>query len=163
MTRRKEIVSSLVLMLFGAGFLIYDIKYPLDQLANPGPGIFPLIIGGVLFLLALWLLFQNLMTPESQHEKENPDKKIPSIEGFLEKIREEAKPLLMVAFFIVYLLLVQWAGFFVSTFLFIISISKIMGAKGWIRPLALSAGVNLFCFFLFVEWLKLSFPSGIFY
>jgi hypothetical protein len=36
-----------------------------------------------------------------------------------------------------------------------------MGAKGWAKPIALSAGVNLFCYFLFVAWIKLSFPRGI--
>ena len=37
MTIRKEIASSLVLFLFGVVFLLYDLKYPLDQWRNPGP------------------------------------------------------------------------------------------------------------------------------
>jgi putative tricarboxylic transport membrane protein len=163
MSNRKEIISSLVLLLFGAGFLIYDIKYPLDQLANPGPGVFPLLVGSVLFLLTVWQLFQSLLKSEPQHAKENQEKTPPSKKGFIQRIRDEAKPLIMVAFFIVYLLLVQWVGFFVPTVFFVIAVSKIMGAKGWVKPVALSAGVNIFCYLLFVEWLKLSFPSGIFY
>jgi hypothetical protein len=55
----------------------------------------------------------------------------------------------------------QWIGFFVSTFLLVILSSRLMQAKDWGRPIALSAGVSLFCYFLFEVWLKLSFPRGI--
>src|SRR3972149_10034298 len=44
---RKEIAGSLVLFLFGVVFLLYDLKYPLDQWANPGPAVFPLMVGTV--------------------------------------------------------------------------------------------------------------------
>ena len=60
MALRKEVVSSLALLLFGVVFLIYDMSYPLDQRANPGPGVFPLIVGTALVILAGWQLFQAL-------------------------------------------------------------------------------------------------------
>jgi hypothetical protein len=67
----------------------------------------------------------------------------------------------MIAVFIVYLLMVKWAGFFISNFLFVIISSKLIGAKDWARPIALSVAVSLFCYFLFEVWLKLSFPRGV--
>jgi len=160
MPSRKEIESSLVLLLFGAVFLLYDLKYPLDQWANPGPGVFPLIVGAALVILAAWLLAQDARKPKAQGTKENDEGAKKSLTPFLQGNRGEAKPLFMIAVFIVYLLMVRWVGFFISTFLFVIFSSKLMGTKGWRKPIALSAGINLFCYFLFVAWIKLSFPRG---
>ena len=41
------------------------------------------------------------------------------------------------------------------------SVTDQQEAKDWVRPIALSVGVCLFCYFLFVVWIKLSFPKGI--
>ena len=79
---------------------------------------------------------------------------------FLEN-QGEAKVLILTALMVSYLLMMQWIGFFVSTFLLVILSSRLMEAKGWVRPIALSAGVCLFCYFLFEVWIKLSFPRGI--
>ncbi len=157
---RKEIASSLVLFLFGAFFLLYDIKYPMDTWANPGPGVFPLMVGAVLVILAAWQLVQEIRKPNPQGAKENREGARKSITASLQRVRGETKPFFMIAVFVVYLLMVKWVGFFISNFLFVIISSKLIGAKGWGRPIALSAGVSLFCYFLFEVWLKLSFPRG---
>jgi hypothetical protein len=161
MASRKEIASSLVVFLFGVVFLLYDLKYPLDQWANPGPGVFPLVVGAVLVILAAWQLAQEVRKPKPQGTKANDEGTRKSITSFLQRNSIEAKPLFMIAVFVVYLLMVKWVGFFISNFLFVIISSKLMGAKGWGKPIALSAGVNLFCYFLFVAWIKLSFPRGV--
>jgi putative tricarboxylic transport membrane protein len=157
---RKEIASSLVLFLFGVVFLLYDLKYPLDQRENPGPGVFPLAVGAVLVILAAWQLVQEVRKPKPQGSRENDEGARKSITAFLQRSRGETKPLLLIAVFIVYLLMVKWVGFFISNFMFVIISSKLLGAKDWGRPIALSAGVSLFCYFLFEVWLKLSFPRG---
>jgi len=157
---RKEIASHLVLFLFGVVFLLYDIKYPMDTWANPGPGVFPLMVGAVLVILAAWQLAQEVRKPKPQGAKENHEGAEKSITPSLQRVRGETKPFFMIAVFVVYLLMVKWVGFFISNFLFVIVSSKLIGAKGWGRPIALSAGVSLFCYFLFAVWLKLSFPRG---
>ncbi len=158
---RKEITSSLVILFFGVGFLLYDLKYPLDQWANPGPGVFPLVIGAVVVVLTAWLLVQEVRKLKSQGAKEGDEGARQSITPLLQRSSAEAKPLFMIVVFIIYLLMVKWVGFFVSNFLFVILSSRLMGAKGWGKPIALSAGINLFCYFLFVAWIKLSFPRGV--
>ena len=161
MAIRKGIVSSLVLILFGVFFLLYDIKYPMDIWANPGPGIFPLMVGAVLVILAAWQLVRDIREPKPEEAKESHEGTGRSIGEFLQRYRVETKPLLMTAVFVAYLLMVEWVGFFISNFLFVIISSKLMGARDWGRPVALSAGVKLFCYFLFEVWLKLSFPRGV--
>jgi putative tricarboxylic transport membrane protein len=161
MAIRKAIASSLVLILFGVGFLLYDIKYPLDTWANPGPGVFPLMVGAVLVILAAWQLIQDFRKPKPPGAKKDHKGTTELITEFLPRKRGEAKPLFMIAVFIIYLLMVKWVGFFTSNFLFVIVSSRLMEASDWRRPILLSAGTNLFCYFLFEVWLKLSFPRGI--
>ncbi len=157
---RKEMASSIVLLLSGIGYLFYDLKYPLDTWANPGAGVFPLIAGGVLVILSVYQSVRVFRRRRGDGGGEALTGR--SVQSILESFQgDERKPLLMIAFFILYLLMVKWVGFFTSDFLFVIFCSKLIGAKGWGRPIALSAGVNLFCYFLFEVWLKLSFPQGV--
>ncbi len=161
MAARKEIASSLVLILFGAIFLFYDLKYPLDERANPGPGVFPLMVGAVLVILAGWQFIRAFRKAKGPDKEERSDREAQPAGEMVQENTGEAKVLFMIAVFIIYLLMVKWVGFFTSNFLFVITSSRLMGARSWKGPILLSAGIDLFCFLLFEVWLKLSFPRGI--
>lgn len=161
MTPRKEIVSSLVLILFGLTFLMYTTRYPLDNWESPGPAVFPLLSGGVLLLLAAWQLIRAFLDPKTTDREREKGSKFKAWKVFLHENQGEAKVLILTSLLILYILMMQWIGFFISTFLLMILSSRLMEAKGWIRPIVLSMAVGLFCYFLFEVWLKLSFPRGI--
>ena len=128
---------------------------------TPGQGVFPLMVGAVWVILAVWQLIQSLRrTQPSASEQENK-RDVQSQRESSRKREEETKVLFMIAVFMIYLVMVKWVGFFTSNFLFVIISSRLMGAKGWKRPITLSAGISLFCYLLFEVWLKLSFPRGI--
>jgi hypothetical protein len=161
MTPRKEIVSSIVLILFSLTFLMYTTRYPLDNWESPGPAVFPLLAGVVLLLLAAWQMIRALLAPKTQDGKGETGSKIKALKAFLHENRGEAKVLILTSLLVLYIPMMQWIGFFVSTFVLVILSSRLMEAKGWIRPIVLSVGVGLFCYSLFEIWLKLSFPRGI--
>jgi putative tricarboxylic transport membrane protein len=161
MTRRKEITSSLVLILFSLTFLVYTTRYPLDDWASPGPAVFPLLLGGVLLLLAVWQLTRALLTPRTPERGGEKGSNVKALKAFFHENQGEAKVLILTSLLVLYILMIQWIGFFVSTFLLIIFSSRLMEAKDWIKPILLSVGLGLFCYFLFEVWLKLSFPRGI--
>jgi cellulose synthase/poly-beta-1,6-N-acetylglucosamine synthase-like glycosyltransferase len=73
----------------------------------------------------------------------------------------DGKALRMIAVFMLYLLMMQWIGFFVSPLLFGVVTSRLTEAMGWAKPVVLSAGITLFCYLLFETWLRLPFPRGI--
>ncbi len=161
MTPRKEIVSSIVLILFSSTFLIYTTRYPLDGWESPGPAVFPLLSGGVLLLLAAWQLIRAFLAPRTPEGECEKGSRVKAFKSYLHENRGEAKVLILASLLVLYILMMQWIGFFVSTFLLVIVSSRLMEAKGWIKPLVLSVGVGLFCYSLFEVWLKLSFPRGI--
>jgi hypothetical protein len=164
MAIKKEIVSSAAVILFGVVFLVYNRQYPFDTLANPGPGVFPLIVGAVLVGLGAWQIVEDRMRPNPARDCEEKGLgsiSIRSLKGCLQKDNAERSVLLMVGTLVLYLLMVKWVGFFFSNFLFVIVAARLMGAMDLVKPLVLSAGVNVFCYVLFEVWLKLSFPRGI--
>lgn len=160
MITRKEIASSLLLLLFGAGYLAYNTKYSVDTWNNPGPGVFPLIVGGVFMILASYQLIQTLRKPKKEDDQNSAGLNIKTVKAFLQE-SAEAKPLILIMVFILYLLMVTWVGFFIPNFMFIMVSSRLMGAKDWGRPFALAVGICLFCYLLFEVWLKLSLPRGL--
>ncbi len=161
MSPRKNIASSLVLILFGTVFLIYTTRYPIDDWESPGPAVFPLILGGVLVLLAAWQMVQALWALGSWKREAAGTPKTASVKSFLLENRGEAKVLHLTVMLVLYILMMKWIGFFTSTFLLVILASRLMGTPGWARPIGLSLGVCLPCYYLFEAWLKLSFPRGI--
>ncbi len=159
--RHKEIASSLVLILFSALFLVYTTRYPLDDWENPGPAVFPLILGALLLLLAAGVLLRALLAPKAPDKAGAPEGRIGSLKRFLRENQGEAKVITLTALLVLYLLLMQWVGFFVATSLFVALVSRLVEDRGWGRPVALAAGVGLFSYLLFEVWIKLSFPRGI--
>jgi putative tricarboxylic transport membrane protein len=161
MTTRKEIAGNLAVILFGAVFLSYTARYPLDTWESPGPAVFPLILGALLTILGAGQLIRALWkSARKDHREKQRDGGRSMRESLLRK-SGEGKALRMIAVFILYLLMMQWIGFFVSTFLFGTITSRLTETRGWGRPIALSTGITLFCYLLFEVWLKLSFPRGI--
>jgi len=155
MNAHKEVITSIILALFGISYLIYNSVYPLGTLANPGPAVFPLVVGLLTVILIAWQLFQKGIQLKFKGEKA---KREPI--RFSEALKKEQKPFLMVVILIIYLVAVSWIGFLTSTFLLVVISSKLMGARDWVRPVGLGFGVMLFCYFLFEVWLKLSLPTG---
>jgi putative tricarboxylic transport membrane protein len=161
MTVRKEITSSIAVILFGIVFLLYAARYPLDTWACPGPGVFPLIVGVMLLALAAIQLTQAVWKWKRTPEPESPPKGSGSVLAFFRENPGEKTAMGLIVVSVLYILGIAWVGFFVSTFLFVIVVSRLAHARSWAGPVLLSLGIDVFCYLMFVVWQKLSLPSGL--
>jgi hypothetical protein len=160
MNARKEISSSLFLLLLGIGYLAYNTRYPLDSWANPGPAVFPLIVGGVFLLLALAHLIQGVR--RGTRDKGTGVAASTTVSSRLFSLRSsKSKAFTLVIVFILYLFLIKGVGFYVSNLLFVAGSSRLIGSRDWTRPLVLALGIDLFCYLLFEVWLKVSLPKSL--
>jgi hypothetical protein len=160
MNARKEISSSLFLLLLGTGYLVYNTGYPLDTWSNPGPAVFPLIVGGVFVLLALVHLVQGVRRNSGGKGTEGTVPKTSSFKSSAPKIAQ-SKAFTLIVVFILYLLLMKGAGFYISSILFVVVSSRLIGSRDWARPFVLAIGIDLFCYLLFEVWLKVSLPKSL--
>tara|TARA_B110000259_G_C14021085_1_gene403081 strand:- start:342 stop:845 length:504 start_codon:yes stop_codon:yes gene_type:complete len=144
-----------ILGLIGIGFfgayLTMALEMPVGGVGNPGPGLWPTIVGitglamsGLLALEALFLAS--------------------SASGNIELPRG---PLLfkvagLLGFALLYIMAIPVLGQLVGSFLFFVSIIRLMNEVGWIKSLLLGALASGVIHFSFAVLLGLRLPVGVF-
>ena len=138
--------SAIGLAIFAIAYLLVDRRYPLDTLATPGPGIFPLVAGLALLALATWQF--AAAGPPSQPKPNRPAEEPASV----------GPPLVMVGVLILYAALFRVVGFFPASLALVFVSSRLMGLTGWWRPAALALGITAASHVVFVTWLGVPLP-----
>jgi putative tricarboxylic transport membrane protein len=158
---RKDCRSSVILLVIGAGYLWYALRYPVETLENPGPGVFPVAVGLLLVVLSALQLVQVgrrlLLVARTDRAPGSPSA-CPTDQPNRAEIGRA--PWLMVGVLVLYLFVVTWIGFLTCTFALVLTCSKLMGTRSWGRAVSLAGGVVLVCYFLFSVWLKVPLPTG---
>ena len=136
--------SALGLAGLAIAYLAVGRAYPLDTLATPGPGIFPLAAGLALLALAAWMF-----AAAGRASAPGPaDEAAPAPRA----------PLAVAAVFVLYAAAVPALGFMLASFALVVVTARLMGLVGWWRPLALGAGVAAATRLIFVTWLGVPLP-----
>ena len=139
---RRDHWSALGLAVLALGYLLASRRYPLDTLATPGPGIFPLAAGLALLGLAVWLLVAAARSaPDPAGGGERP-----------------RAPLVMAAVLVLYAAALPVLGFLLTSFALVIVAARLMGLDDWWRAAALALGVTAASRLLFGTWLGVPLP-----
>jgi hypothetical protein len=142
---RRDRWSALGLAVFALGYLAAGRAYPLDTLAAPGPGVFPLVAGTSLLLLAGWQFATAGRRPAGRRAADlagPPARALP----------------VMAAGLVLYALALPRLGFVPASFALVVLAARLMGCPGWWRPAALALGVVLASRVLFGTWLGVPLP-----
>lgn len=132
--------SAVGLAVLAIGYLLAARRYPLDTLATPGPGIFPLIAGVGLLAAALWQLAAAAGARVAGG---------PSALG---------APVSLGGVLILYAIAFPRTGFLAASFVLVVVASRLMGLAGWWRPAALALGVSAASHLVFARWLGVPLP-----
>jgi len=138
--------SAIGLAIFAVAYLLGDRRYPLDTLATPGPGLFPLAAGLALLALAVWQFTVGRPHPERESTR------------VADAPASIGSPLVMAGVLVVYAALFPVIGFFVTSLALVFVSSRLMGLAGWWRPAALALGVTFVSHVIFVTWLGVPLP-----
>ena len=148
----RDLAGAAGLAVLAALYLVANRRYPLDSLAAPGPGVFPLGVGLILLGLAGWQTCRALP-------------------GWLGARRVRAKegggvgsprhPLVMIGLVVTYASAIGAIGFLGASFVLVLAGSRLLGARGWLRPVALALGVIAAAHVIFVAWLGVPLPTGL--
>jgi hypothetical protein len=142
-------ISSIFFLLFGIFILVGARNYAFGTFQEPGGGLYPTLIGGILVIMSIFLLLQTRQPPAGDAPEWDWKG------GGLRRCLLTLAGLLIVPF------LFNVIGFFPTMFLFILCMMKVILPVPWISALATSIIGTVGGHFLFESWLKIQFPRGI--
>jgi hypothetical protein len=143
---RRDRWSAAGLAALAVAYLAVNRQYPLDTLAAPGSGVFPLAAGVALLVLAGW---QAIAPARGQAR------------GAKGPWRRRRAPLLMAGLLVLYAAGLNVLGFLVASFALVLLAARLMGAPDWRRPALLALGVIIATSLVFVAWLGIPLPAGL--
>jgi Tripartite tricarboxylate transporter TctB family len=141
---RRDRLSAAGLAVLAGAYLAANLRYSLDTLAAPGPGVFPLAAGVALLVLASWQTVIPARGPDRAAEVAS----------------RRQNPLLMIGLLGLYAASLGVLGFLPSSFVLVLLAARLMGAPGWMRPAMLALGVTIATWLVFVVWLGVPLPAG---
>lgn len=143
-----------VIGLVGIGFfgiyLAIAFEMPAGGIGNPGPGLWPTIVGITGVAMSAMLSIEALILPDSASgNMELPrGKTLFKVGGLL-------------GLSLLYIIIVPIVGQLVGSFLFFVSIIRMIGDVGWIKSVIYGAVASGAIFYFFAVLLGLRLPAGI--
>ena len=148
----REEGSSLVWLGIGILICIGSIRLSLGNFHNPGPGFFPFIAGSIVAILGLAIHLQS----RSKATAREPRERLWTDPKRIQKMVFTTLALLAYGFGMDYL------GFLVSTFIFLVFLLRMIEPQRWSLVLLESALASAISYLVFDVWLQAQLPKGIF-
>jgi hypothetical protein len=138
-------------MALGGLFVAGAVHQGLMRKGVPGPGFLPFFSGLALILLSLFVLIPAL----GRREKGRDGAFFPERDSF-------RKLLFAVTALFAYSLALDYAGYLLTTFLFMFFVIRLMKPKGWRTTTLVALSTAVFSYLLFVVLLEVQLPPGLF-
>jgi len=140
-------IFSAILIVIGLFFYYLTFNFPQGSLTKSvGPASIPRIWIFTLLIFSIWQLINTMRKPEEQIKKD-PEQKIGLVVVF-------------VAMMVLYLIIINVVGYFISTLLFLICGILILSYRKYVFIIASSAGFVLFAYLFFYKMLQIPLPLG---
>jgi len=149
--RRRDMWSSLAWLGVGIIFLVGSLWQGLFRRGIPGPGFLPAIIAVSVMVLSLLVFF-----PASSRKNEGARE----VENFFPEKDSFKKIIFGLIALFAYGFALEYTGYVITTFLFMIFTSRIMEQGKWTGPLFMAALTAVLSYLLFVS-LEVQLPRGI--
>lgn len=155
--KKKDFVSSIVLLIFSALFFTGAGTFPTNENAAIilSTGFYPQLLAGILGFLSMLLFISAMRRPYKQDEK--PDQFWKNWQSFLLYLS-------VIIALIAYPFIMELLGFAVATLVFITSLVFALSEKGKKTPLitiGVSLGITSLIYIIFKLILAIPFPSGL--
>ena len=142
--------------------VIYEsmaLNMPRGSLAYPGPGLFPMLVGGFVIATALGCLLQEIVP--RLRTREPVASSLPGGNAGAAEERKVSKTVQLTALMIGYIFLLKPLGFPLAICAFLALAIRIFGYRKWLPTLAMAGLISGISYVLFVVWLKVPLPMGI--
>jgi putative tricarboxylic transport membrane protein len=123
----------------------------IGPLTAPGPGFFPTLIGGLFSILSIALFIITFPTKD----------RLPEKRGFWKEKGSWKKVFLSLLSLVFYLISLDYLGYRITTFLFILFLLKFVGQRRWGSSILTAILVSLGSYAIFKTGLGVSLPKGL--
>ena len=145
-----NLISSIAFLILGAGFTFEAMKLRTGSFKNPGPGLFPLIIGVFIVTLSLILFIKAAL------EKSEPGEARTLSGG-----RGRKGSLLVLSCLVVYFTFFEYLGFLLSNVIMMLVLLLGLERQRWSLVIPLVIIIPIVSYMLFYYWLDIPLPPGI--
>ena len=132
---------------------------PRGDLAYPGPGLFPMVVGVFLVVTALGCLLQEILP--RMRAKEPAPSALPNQAPAEPEERNVKKTVQLTALMIGYIFVLKPLGFPLAICAFLALAIRIFGYRRWLPTLAMAVLIAGISYVAFMVWLKVPLPLGI--
>ncbi len=143
-SRTAGLAAAVLFLSVGVGHVYMALALPQGTLAEPGPGVFPLLVGSLMSAASLSTLLQAI------RESDPVDLDLRAV---------TARPAVLAAAFIVFLVLLPRVGFILPSLILQMVTLQVFGMRGMWRRMAVAAVTTTAAVLLFEKLLGVQFPT----
>jgi len=114
-----------------------------------GPGYYNIGMGSVLCIVGVIYFISQRRKISTEKKETTPSKEY------------KIKMVCMVGVLALYIILMNYIGYFFSSMFFFILINRIVGFRAWPGNFAVSMAMTIGFYIIFAKWLNMFFPQGI--
>jgi putative tricarboxylic transport membrane protein len=148
--RRHILITSILGFMFGLAYLLEALSYSRGTMAQPGPGLYPLLLG---ILILLGSLGTGLEIMFRRFEKEK--------DAIWPRGANGRRLLTVLAASLAYAFLLPYLGHPVIATLITFVVLQVMGVRSWPLKITLALLIGLGSYYLFAKLLTIPLPMGV--
>jgi putative tricarboxylic transport membrane protein len=148
--RKAILVTGSFWTALGIAYLLYALRYDLGTPAQPGPGLYPILVGAFLTVVAIGTLLSAAINPPSGHIH-------------WPKGAERVRLFGIVAVSVFYALALEYVGYLLCGAIVVLVCLQMMGMQSWRLKIGLTLLMTAVSFFLFDKILSVPLPRGLLY
>ena len=149
MRNRRDIIASILFILFGMAVSAESIRLKVGTFLLPEPGFYPFFVGLLLVGIAFVLLVKNCLGRGNASEQPQ------------DAIGDLRRPMILLSSMGVYTALMNPVGFILPTVLVAAVVLRIAGVTSWKVVGLVSVGLSVGTYVLFSRILGIDLPAGV--
>lgn len=149
--KKNDLIPAIIWIILGIAVAIGSYRLKLGNLANPGPGLMPFLLGIALLVCSFPVLIHSFLKMMRKTEQE---------EKIIWSEIDFKKLVIVLTSLIGYAVILEKIGFVTTTFLLLSILFKTVDSQKWFSVLIASILTVIITYFLFVVILKVELPSG---
>ena len=155
--KKQDQVGGLIWLAIGIFLCVGSLQLGIGKIRTPGAGFLPLLSGSLVVILGSILTLKGFLRGRVPPAAEKAEDRT----GLRAQWNYFRLPLIILATLLVYIQLMGYLGFALTTFLWLFLLFKLGDPAGWLKPLLFSFVFDLVSYLIFVVWLQLQLPKGV--